>query len=56
MKRQYYIAGVFDMKGRQGYSSGMHMRSQENFNRNSGAPNVRTKGSSGRPKQEEEKL
>ena len=36
MKRQYHIAGVFDMKGRQGYSSGMHMRSQENFNRNSG--------------------
>lgn len=36
MKRQYCTAGVLDMEGRQGYSSGMHMRSQENFNRNSG--------------------
>lgn len=36
MKRQYYIAGVFDVKGSQGYSSEMHMRSQKNFNRNSG--------------------
>lgn len=36
MKRQYCIAGVLDMEGRQGYSSGMHMSSQENFNRNSG--------------------
>lgn len=36
MKGQYCIAGALDMEGKQGYSSGMHRRSQEGFNRNAG--------------------
>lgn len=55
MKRQYCIAGVLDMEGRQGYSSGMHMITGE-LQQKFWALHVRTKGSSGRPKQEEEKL
>lgn len=36
MKGQYCIAGALDMEGRQGYSSGIHMRSQAGINRNAG--------------------